>query len=582
MQRNLSLKIVLLCALMLLGVLVQPLYAQDDGGGVTTTEEVTDSADAPKSLPTATLDVSQNAVGATNTPTPTEEPTVTPTEEPQQQVEPTTYTVQRGDNLFRIALRFNVSRQALAEANGIVNPSLIFVGQQLVIPGTGTQTTSSPSDSSTNDTTTSSAPMTYVVARGDTLFRIAARFGTTVSDLVAANNLSNRNLIFVGQRLIIPGTETTGTTTPSTTDTATSSSDSSQAVTLTSGFGFDYGIEAFLIGQDSQALAEQVSMLGMNWVKQEVNWRDIETTPGQIDFATLDEIVNVLEARDLNILFTVSTSPAWARTSVDEDGPPDNFTDYADFVQALAERYAGRVQAFEIWNEPNLRREWNSTIHEISAASYTDLLRAAYEAIKEVSPSTVVVSAGLSPTGFNDGVNAINDRVFLNAMYANGLADIADAVGAHPNGWANPPDAVCCDAPVGVETHFEDPSFYFLETLNDYREIMLAHGASTTPIWVTRFGWGSSEDTDPPAANNIFFTYTSLGEQAIFDSRGFELGAELGFVGPMFLYNLNACQAQLDSFEGCYYSLINLDGMERPVFAAIQQLDKGETQPVSE
>ncbi|MBZ0288530.1 MAG: cellulase family glycosylhydrolase, partial [Anaerolineae bacterium] len=349
----------------------------------------------------------------------------------------------------------------------------------------------------------------------------------------------------------------------------------------TTGYGFGYGIEAFLVDQDVATLSDQIVSLGAGWVKQQVLWKDFEPVKGEIDFNTLDNIVNTLNDKNLNILLTVSAAPSWARSSTDENGPPDNFADYATFVGALAGRYAGKVEAYEIWNEPNLRREWNSSVHAINPATYMDMLRASYSAIKAADPSAVVVSGGLAPTGFNDGVNAISDRVYLESLYTNGLADVSDAIGAHPLGWANPPDAVCCDAPVGVLTHYQDSSFYFLGTLSLYRQIMVDHSDGSTAIWVTKFGWGTSEDTDPPSENYIFVSYTTLGEQAIYDPRGFELGSQLGFIGPMFLDNLNGCLVQLGTVEPCYYSMVGLDGAPRPVFAAVQSAITSGGQPAA-
>src|SRR5262249_59496432 len=109
-----------------------------------------------------------------------------------------------------------------------------------------------------------------------------------------------------------------------------------------------------------------------------------------------------------------------ARKTNTEDGPPTDFNDYANFLTAIATRYKGRVLAYEIWDQPNIRRSWNG--RPLSAASYVELLRVAYGAIKAVDPGIVVVSAGLAPTGFNDGVNAISDRVFLRQAYTAGLA----------------------------------------------------------------------------------------------------------------------------------------------------------------
>lgn len=492
----------------------------------------------------------------------------------------TLYVVKPGENLFRIALRFGMSTRRLAEYNGIVNPRLIYAGQTLKIPGgvaaTATPVVPPPATAVPPPTTT------YTVASGDTLFKIAVRFKTTVAQLVTLNNLRNPNFIYTGQVLNIPTapvttlpavlpTSTTGTT--GLVPEATQAVDQGGGVVVapvTTGYGFGYGIEAFLVDQDVPTLTDEIASLGVSWVKQQVLWKDFEPVKGEIDFNTLDNIVNTLHDKNLNILLTVSAAPSWGRSSTDENGPPDNFADYATFVGALAARYAGKVQAYEIWNEPNLRREWNSSVHTINPAVYMELLRAAYAAIKAADPAAVVVSGGLAPTGFNDGVNAISDRVFLDSLYANGLADVSDAVGAHPLGWANPPDAVCCEAPVGVLTHYQDTSFYFLGTLNSYRQIMVDHGDGSTAIWATKFGWGTSEDTDPPSENNVFVSYTTLGEQAIYDPRGFEVGSQLGFVGPMFLDNLNGCLVQLGSVEPCYYSLYGLDGQPRPVFAAVQ------------
>lgn len=480
------------------------------------------------------------------------------------------YVVRSGDTLFRIAVRFGTTVRALAEANNIANPSLIYAGRTLLIPGV--TPTPTPTEAPTSAPTSTPVPeptTTYIVRRGDTLYRIAINNRTTISRLVALNNLRNPNMIYVGQRLLVPVVPGGSAAAPAAPQQPTSVSGQGGG---TVGYGFEYGIEAYMFGQDVNAVISEVLELGAEWVKVTVNWRDFEPQKGAIEFAPLDEVVNALNGAGLNILLTITTSPAWARGNVDESGPPDDLSDYAAFVGAVAARYAGRVQAYQVWNEPNLRREWNSSVHAINGASYVQLLSMSYSAIKAADPNAVVISAGLSPTGFNDAVNAISDRQFLRDMYASGLAAVSDAIGAHPLGWANPPDALCCAAPVGVETHYQDTSFFFRNTLQDYRQIMSAAGDGSTPIWVTKFGWGTSEDTAAPPESLIYLTYTTLGEQAIYDPRGFELGAELGFVGPMFLHNLNGCQASTGSAESCYYSLIGPDGSPRPAFQAVADL----------
>jgi LysM repeat protein len=116
----------------------------------------------------------------------------------------TSYVIQPGDTLFSIARRFGTSVQALAAANRIVNPNLIFAGQSLIIPGV--DDTSGPGDSpAPPPPPPSPGGSTYIVQRGDTLFRIAVQHGVTVQALAQANGLANPNLIFAGQSLTIPG-----------------------------------------------------------------------------------------------------------------------------------------------------------------------------------------------------------------------------------------------------------------------------------------------------------------------------------------------------------------------------------------
>lgn len=97
------------------------------------------------------------------------------------------YVVHPGDTLSGLAVRFRTTVAEIVRLNRIANPNLIFIGQVLLIPvGTARQ------------------PFIYIVRRGDTLSAIARRFGTTVAAIVAANRIPNPNLIFVGQRLLIP------------------------------------------------------------------------------------------------------------------------------------------------------------------------------------------------------------------------------------------------------------------------------------------------------------------------------------------------------------------------------------------
>ena len=111
------------------------------------------------------------------------------------------YTVQPGDNLYRISLRMGVSMYALMQANGLSNPNRIYVGQVLC---TG-RAAPPPAPPPAPWPAPSACGFHYTVAYGDTLGTIAVRFGTTAYAIMQRNGLSNPNFVYPGQVLCIPG-----------------------------------------------------------------------------------------------------------------------------------------------------------------------------------------------------------------------------------------------------------------------------------------------------------------------------------------------------------------------------------------
>jgi LysM repeat protein len=110
-----------------------------------------------------------------------------------------THTVQSGENLFRIALRYGINMNELASANNITDMTRVYAGQTLVIPGLSAV----DSSDEVNNPLIATAPITHVVQRGEILSRIAQQYGVTVADILSANNITNANRIEVGQTLQI-------------------------------------------------------------------------------------------------------------------------------------------------------------------------------------------------------------------------------------------------------------------------------------------------------------------------------------------------------------------------------------------
>lgn len=153
-------------------------------------------------------------------------PTFTPTNDPFV-VQPTATTgpvffgsdcvheVVQGENLYRLSVRYGVLVNDIARASGITNIELISVGQRLTIPGCGTTgqvppPTSIPTGTVSDGGTVIQTPVPsaggvrHIVQQGETLFEISLRYGVPVNSIASANGISNINMIFLNQELIIP------------------------------------------------------------------------------------------------------------------------------------------------------------------------------------------------------------------------------------------------------------------------------------------------------------------------------------------------------------------------------------------
>ena len=239
---------------------------------------------------------------------------------------------------------------------------------------------------------------------------------------------------------------------------------------------------------------------GFTWIKQMFQWNYIEGKgKGQYEWHEPDRIVEAARKHDLKILARVDITPAWARPP-DADktlhGPPVNFQDYGDFLRDLAARYRGQIQAYQIWNEPNLMREWGGAPPD--PVQYTALLKVAYEAIKASDPNAIVISAGLSPTTAS-GAYAMPDVEFLQKMYDAGAGQYFDMLGVHGAGFRSEPEAdpaVVASDPVATNGDPSSPELrrvYAFRHVEDLREIMIRNGDEHKQVAVLEFGWTSDQ-----------------------------------------------------------------------------------------
>jgi hypothetical protein len=343
------------------------------------------------------------------------------------------------------------------------------------------------------------------------------------------------------------------------------------------------GIQIYLHRQDVRDLLRHFQALDVGWVKVQVSWKLHEPRPGEYSeelFAELDRLVAGANGQNVKVLLSVSKAPEWSRPVTEMDGPPSDYGLFEGFMRYLATRYAGKVQAYELWNEPNLQREWNGS--PLSAADFVELMRRGAAGVRAADLAALLIAAAPATTGINDGVNAIDDRVYFGAMLAAGAAGVVDGFGVHPYGWANPPDARAAGPTQVSSSHNNHPSFFFADTMNDYRDMLVAAGAADRQLWATEFGWGSFEGivnddgslASPPAGVE-YMAENSEWEQAVYTLRAYEMAHGWEWAGPMFLWNLNFTKALGPEFPEVGYSLLRFDESRRPAYRALEHRGDG-------
>jgi hypothetical protein len=347
---------------------------------------------------------------------------------------------------------------------------------------------------------------------------------------------------------------------------------------------FAYGFNAILYGQgsgwqDRKRVLELSKGAGIYWIRQQVRWQDLQGAPGTpcyaICWGELDDIVADASNAGVKLLLSVVAAPSWA-TPNGKNGLParEHFDEFANFMGAMAARYKGRVQAYEIWNEQNLAHENAGRVP--NASYYMDMLVAASEAIKANDPNALVVSGAPSSTETNAPTVAISDLTFLRQMFADPrFRSHVDIVGIHPGGAGNPPDSMWPDNPGPGPNWVNSREFYF-RRVEDVRQVMVESGLGDMKAWITEFGWATRNNTPGYGFGNSI----SYDRQAEYIVRAFQMGRHeyQPWLTGMFLWQLNFAipwRARGNELhEQASYGVLNGDWSPRPSYLAIQAMPK--------
>ena len=335
-----------------------------------------------------------------------------------------------------------------------------------------------------------------------------------------------------------------------------------------------YGFQAHLYNQDRGLIVDRTLEAGFDWLKQQVEWSQTEPIEkGGFDWRELDKVVAAVSSAGINLLLSVVRAPNWALGDRSH-GPPGDPLDFRDFMQALAGRYRGHVQAYELWNEANLAREWG--YGRIDAGEFVELMLAGNEGVKAGDPDALTVGGALTPAGDVDipdqQVQAVDDLRFLEQIYAyrDGIAREAfDAWGVHPGGFNNAPtQEIGSERGSGWNGH---GSFYF-QRYTQHRAVMEANGDADKPIWLTEMGW-STANADPAYG---FGADNSEEDQASFLVDAFQLIRDSApYITHAFVWNLNFQAVVGPQDEKFAFGLLRPDGSPRPAYTALKEMTKG-------
>ncbi len=211
-----------------------------------------------------------------------------------------------------------------------------------------------------------------------------------------------------------------------------------------------------------------------------VAWKDIQPQRGIWDFSRMDALVLAAQQHQTKLLYTFGITPQWASSQPSQPGNygpgtaavPANITDWQNFVAAVAQRYRGKISAYEILNEPNLPGYFTGTVDD-----QLKLIASAYETVKTIDPQAIVLSPGYQGSGFKQ----------LDQLLSMGASKYFDAIAYH-----------FYQFPAYPETQLQ-----FIQTVR----AVLNKYSLTSPMWDTEIGFGPTQ------------TFTSDDQQAAYFAR---------------------------------------------------------------
>jgi hypothetical protein len=298
-----------------------------------------------------------------------------------------------------------------------------------------------------------------------------------------------------------------------------------------------------------EAMHDVVS-LHMGWVRVDFSWASVQPrSAGAYDWAPLDAIVDAARAHHLRVLGLLTYTPPWARASgcASFVCPPRSDAEFARFAAAAAQRYAGRVGTYQIWNEPNIPLFWPDP----DPRAYGHLLTSAVTAMRKVDRGLRILFGGLAFT--TDTGSDIAPAQFLLDACRGSTCDV-DAVGYDPFTYPGRPSK-----------RTQPPNAWQLITAPGPDGISAAMGQvglQDKKIWITEFG----APTDYPGSSDAR-TVTEQQQAAIIVDGLHLAQSESAQIAAYLVDTWRDAKAAGATRD--HFGIERSDGTHKPAFAAL-------------
>ena len=309
---------------------------------------------------------------------------------------------------------------------------------------------------------------------------------------------------------------------------------------------------------------------GVGWVTMDMGWINLEPNgPGQYSMSNVaewDKQVTEIRARGLKIMSIFQRAPKWASGTTNRNGRPKDPEAYAKAAAWVAKRYDGssvsptlRIDAIQLWNEPNLPLYWAPEPASTKISSFATLIKSAGTAVKKANPNMKVVAAG---------VNSVDTTWYSEFVKTAGVIGTYDAFGVHP--YQSPGDA----AP---EAYVAKWGLYYMRHLTQLDALMTTK-KDPAKIWATEIGWSTHTNVSgtPNWAMGV-----NEAQQADYLVRSMPVMATTKRVQAAFWYAAVTTSSGSEPGDVQFdnYSLLRKDYSRKPAYYALKCARPGSAVP---